>query len=63
MREPFSSDRLLVSLPMNILFVKRIRIYSLILLLVWALQPTAKADPVPVRSVAGTIRGFLEPAL
>jgi hypothetical protein len=60
MREPFSSDRLLVSLPMNILFVKRIRICSLILLLVWALQSTAKADPVPVRSVAGTIRGFLE---
>jgi hypothetical protein len=59
MRKPFSSDRLLVSLPMNILFVKRLRI-SLILLLAWALQPTAKADPVPVRSVAGTIHGFLE---
>jgi hypothetical protein len=50
--------------PMNILFLKRFRTYSLILLvvwlLVWALQPTAKADPVPVRSVAGTIHGFLE---
>ena len=46
---------------MNILFVKRLRICSLILLLVWApLQPTAKADPVPVRAVAGTIHGFLE---
>ena len=45
---------------MNILFVKRLRLCPLILLLVCALQPTAKADPVPVRSVAGTIHGFLE---
>src|ERR1700722_8009935 len=45
--------------PMNIHFAKRIRICSLILL-VWALQPTTKADPVPVRSVAGTIHGFLD---
>ena len=44
---------------MNILFVKRLLICSIILLLVWAL-PTAQADPVPVRSVGGTIRGFLE---
>src|SRR5580698_6091639 len=58
MGNSFSSDRL--PWPMNILFVKRLRICSLILLLVWALQPTAKADPVLVRSVAGTIHGFLE---
>ncbi len=45
---------------MNILFVKRLRICLLMLMLFWALQPTAKADPVPVRSVSGTIRGFLE---
>ena len=45
---------------MKIFYVKHLRICSLILLLVWALQPTAKADPVPVRSVAGTIHGFLE---
>jgi hypothetical protein len=46
---------------MNILFEKRLRICSLILLLVCApLQPTAKAEPVPVRAVAGTIHGFLE---
>jgi hypothetical protein len=45
---------------MNILFVKRLLICSLSLLPVWALQPTAKADPVPVHSVAGTIHGFLE---
>lgn len=46
--------------PMKIFYVKHLRVCSLILLLVWALQPTAKADPVPVRSVAGTIHGFLE---
>jgi hypothetical protein len=45
---------------MSIPFVKRLRICPLILLLVWALQPTAQADPVPVRSVEGTIHGFLE---
>jgi hypothetical protein len=45
---------------MNILFVKHLRICLLIFLLVWELQPTAKADPVPVRSVSGTIHGFLE---
>ena len=45
---------------MNILFVKRLRLRPLFFLLVWALQPTAKAEPVPVRSVSGTIHGFLE---
>ena len=45
---------------MNILFLKRLRILSLNLLLVWALQSTAQADPVVVRSVQGTIHGFLE---
>ena len=45
---------------MNILFVKRLRICSLILLLVWALRPTAQADPLTVRSVQGTMHGFLE---
>jgi len=45
---------------MNILFVKHLRICSLILLPVWALQLTAKADPVPVRSAQGSIHGFLE---
>ena len=45
---------------MNILFVKRLQICSLILLLVLALQLTAKADPVPVRAVEGTIHGLLE---
>jgi hypothetical protein len=45
---------------MKVFYVKHLRICSLILLLIWALQPTAKADPVPVRSVAGTIHGFLE---
>jgi len=58
MRNSFSSDR--VPWPMNILFVKRLRICLVILMLFWALQPTAKADPVLVRSVAGTIHGFLE---
>jgi hypothetical protein len=45
---------------MNPLFPKHLRICSLILLLVWALQPIAKADPVLVRAVAGAIHGFLE---
>jgi hypothetical protein len=45
---------------MNILFAKRLRFFSLILPLVWALEPTAQADPIPVRAVQGTIRGFLE---
>jgi hypothetical protein len=45
---------------MNILFVKRLRICSLILLPVWTLQLTSMADPVPVRSMQGTIHGFLE---
>src|SRR5580658_2031394 len=46
--------------PMHSLFLKHHRICFLMLLLIWALQPTAKADPVPVRAVAGTIHGFLE---
>jgi hypothetical protein len=46
--------------PRNILFLKCLRICSLILLLVWALEPTAQADPLSVRSVQGTTRGFLE---
>ena len=58
MRNPFSSHRLLG--PMNILFVKNLRFCSLILVLVWASQPTAQSEPVPVRSVQGTIHGFLE---
>jgi hypothetical protein len=45
---------------MNLLFSKCLRICFLILLLIWALQPDAQADPVPVRAVAGTIHGFLE---
>lgn len=45
---------------MNILLVKRLRICSLILQLVWVVQPTANADSVPVRSVEGTIHAFLE---
>jgi hypothetical protein len=45
---------------MNILFVKGLRICSLIVLLVWALQPTVQAEPIPVRSMQGTIHGFLE---
>src|ERR1700722_19360871 len=44
----------------NILFLKHLRICFLMLLLIWALQPTAQADPVPVRAVGGTIHGFLE---
>ena len=45
---------------MNIVFVKSVRICSLFLLLVCALQLTARAEPVPVRFVAGTIHGFLD---
>jgi hypothetical protein len=44
----------------NVLFLKHLRICFLMLLLIWALQPTAQADPVPVRAVGGTIHGFLE---
>jgi hypothetical protein len=60
MGNPFSSNRFLVSGPINILFVKSLRICSPFLLLVWALQPTAQSEPVPVRSVQGTIHGFLD---
>ena len=45
---------------MNILYVKHLRFCSLILVLVWALPPTAQSEPVQVRSVQGTIHGFLE---
>jgi len=46
--------------PINILFLKHLRICFLVLLLIWALQPKAQAEPVPARAVAGTIHGFLE---
>jgi hypothetical protein len=45
---------------MNSLFPKHLQICFPILLLVWALHPTAQADPVPVSAVAGAIHGFLE---
>ncbi|WP_433972867.1 hypothetical protein [Tunturiibacter lichenicola] len=44
---------------MNTLFTKRLQICFFVPLLVWVL-PTAHADPVTVRAVAGTIHGFLE---
>ena len=46
--------------PINILFLKHLRICFLVLLLIWALQPKAQAEPVPARAVAGTLHGFLE---
>ncbi len=45
---------------MKIVFVKRPRICSLILLLVLPLQHAAQADSMPVRATEGTIHGFLE---
>ena len=45
---------------MNTFLLKRLRICLLILPLVWALQPSAQADPIPVRALGGTIHGFLE---
>ena len=45
---------------MNIVFVKHPRICSLILLLVFTLQGAAQADSLPVRSMEGTVHGFLE---
>jgi hypothetical protein len=60
MRNLFSFDRRLGVWPRNILIVKRLRICSLLLPLVWCNAQTATAEPIPVRSVAGTIHGFLE---
>jgi hypothetical protein len=45
---------------MNIFVPKHLQICFLALLLISALPPTAQADPVTVRTVAGTIHGFLE---
>ncbi|WP_353064618.1 hypothetical protein RBB77_02480 [Tunturibacter psychrotolerans] len=46
---------------MNTLFLKQLRIqFVFFLLLAWMLQTAAQADPVPARTVAGTIHGFLE---
>ena len=45
---------------MNIFFLQRLQVCSLILLLAWVLQPIANADSAPVRSVQGTIHAFLE---
>jgi hypothetical protein len=45
---------------MKIILVQHLRCYSLLTLLFFALQSTAKADPIPVRYVGGTIHGFLE---
>ena len=59
MQNPLSSDSSLASC-MTILLANRNRICSAIFLLVWALQPAAQADPVPVRYVGGTIHGFLD---
>jgi len=39
---------------------QRIRVWSLIAILLCALGPSAPADPVPVRHAEGTIHGFLE---
>jgi len=38
---------------------ERLRCWSLIALLIWALQPGASAEPIPVRHVEGTVHGFL----
>ncbi len=47
--------------PVKIFFAQRFRVRSLLLLLLaCALQPTAHADTVAVRSVQGSLRGFLE---
>jgi hypothetical protein len=45
---------------MKILLVQRFRFCLLTALLVFALQPAAKADPIAVRYVGGTIHGFVE---
>jgi hypothetical protein len=45
---------------MSTLFSKHLQICFPIVVLIWALQPAAQADPVPVRAVAGAIHGFLE---
>jgi hypothetical protein len=45
---------------MKILFEQRLRSLSILTLLLFALQSTAKADPIPVRYVSGAIHGFVE---
>jgi hypothetical protein len=45
---------------MKCLFARRLRSWSLITMLVCAWRPSAQAEPIPVRHVAGTIHGFLE---
>jgi len=45
---------------MKFSFAQRFLPCSFIALFFYALQPGAKADPVPVRHVGGTIRGLLE---
>jgi hypothetical protein len=45
---------------MKILLAQRLRSCSSFALLVFALQPTAEADPIPVRYVGGAIHGFVE---
>src|SRR5215472_12448461 len=45
---------------MKLSFAQRLLPCSVIALFFYALQPGAKADPVPVRHVGGTVRGFLE---
>jgi hypothetical protein len=45
---------------MKILLAQYLRSCSLTALLVFALQPTAKADPIAVRYVGGAIHGFVE---
>jgi hypothetical protein len=42
------------------ILAQRLRSCSLITLLIFALQSTAEADPIPVRYVGGAIHGFLE---
>jgi hypothetical protein len=44
----------------KLLLAQRLRSCSLIALLVFAVQATAEADPIPVRYVGGAIHGFVE---
>src|ERR1700716_1196110 len=39
--------------------VERLRCWSFIALLICALQPSASAEPIPVRHIEGTVHGFL----
>src|SRR5580658_2599236 len=45
---------------MNRLFAPRLGTCLLIAMLVFALRPTAQADPIPARHLQGTVHGFLE---